>query len=435
MRAPAAFPMVRMTDRRKEGPLPTLDLLLAAVGALGVVIVALSARMTRWPVSEPLIALAGGVILGPAVLGVLDVPDILAEQSTLHSGAEILLAVSVMGVALRYPFSAIREHWRRLALLLVVVLPAMALISTGLAMWALGIPFALALLFGTAICPTDPVLASAAVTGDAAEEDLPEHDRQLLSLESGANDGLALPLVLVALAVATPLTAGQAATEALWQIGAALAVGAVGGVAAAKALHVSERHHDTEKGAMLTYTLLLAILVLGVSGLIEANGVFASFVAGLAFNLTSSGSERKTEVEIDEAVNQFAVLPFFLALGAMIPWTAWAELGWGAVWLTASVLLLRRPPLLFALMKSLALKVRGAAYLGWFGPVGVAAVFYLTEEASRAGADPILLGAGTLVVVASTVAHGITAAPGRALFRAAAEREQTTTSSSSPSST
>ena len=74
-----------MTDRRKEGPLPTLDLLLAAVGALGVVIVALSARMTRWPVSEPLIALAGGVILGPAVLGVLNVPDILAEQSTLHN--------------------------------------------------------------------------------------------------------------------------------------------------------------------------------------------------------------------------------------------------------------------------------------------------------------------------------------------------------------
>ncbi|MGN0100358.1 MAG: cation:proton antiporter [Dietzia sp.] len=411
--------------------MPTLDLLLAAVGALGVVIVALSARMHQWPVSEPLIALAAGVVLGPAVLGVLDVPDILAEQSTLHSGAEILLAVSVMGVALRYPVSALREHRRRLALLLVVVLPAMALVSTGLAMWALGIPFALALLLGTAICPTDPVLASAAVTGDPAEEDLPEHDRQLLSLESGANDGLALPLVLVALAVATPLTAGQVATEALWQIGAALVVGVIGGVAAAKALHLAERHHDTEKGAMLMYTLLLAILVLGVSGLIEANGVFASFVAGLAFNLASSGSERKTEVEIDEAVNQFAVLPFFLALGAMIPWGTWAELGWGAVWLTVGVLVLRRPPLVFAVMKPLGLGVRDAAYLGWFGPVGVAAVFYLTEEASRAGADPVLLGAGTLVVVASTVAHGVSAAPGRALFRAAAERGRATTSSSS----
>ena len=402
--------------------MPTLDLLLAVVGALGVVIVALSARLHRWPVSEPLLALVAGVVLGPAVTGVLDVPDIVAEHSTLHSGAEILLGISVMGVALRYPFSAIRNHWRRLVLLLLVVLPAMALVSAGLAMWTLGIPLTVALLFGTAICPTDPVLASAAVTGAAAEEDLPEHDRQLLSLESGANDGLALPLVLVALAVATPLTAGQAATEALWQIAGALVVGIVAGVAAAKALHFAERHHDTEKGAMLMYTLLLALLVLGVSGLIEANGVFAAFVAGLAFNLTSTGSERQTEVEIDEAVNQFAVLPFFVALGAMLPWEQWGELGWGAAWLTAAVLLLRRPPLLFAAMRPLGLGWPSAAYLGWFGPVGVAAVFYLTEVASRAGADPLLLGAGTLVVVASTVAHGVTAAPGRALFRAADRR-------------
>ncbi|MBS7546705.1 cation:proton antiporter domain-containing protein [Dietzia massiliensis] len=426
--------MVRMTDRHEESLLTALDVLLVTVGALGVVIVALSARLRQWPVTEPLIALVAGVLLGPAVSGVLDVRDIIADHSTLHTGAEILLAISVMGVALRYPFSAIRRHWRRLALLLAVVLPGMALISTGLAMWTLGIPFALALLLGTAVCPTDPVLASSAVTGDEAEEDLPEHDRQLLSLESGANDGLALPLVMVALAVATPLTAGQALGESAWQIIGALIVGIAAGVAAAKALHFSERHRDTETGPMLLYTLLLALLVLGVAGLLSVNGVFGAFVAGLAFNLTSSGSERRTEVEIDEAVNQFAVLPFFVALGAMIPWGAWTELGWGAVWLTAGVLLLRRPPLIFAVMKPLGLKVRGAAYLGWFGPVGVAAVFYLTEEASRAGADPTLLGAGTLVVVASTVAHGITAAPGRALFRAAAERERKSTSSSSRSS-
>ncbi|MFI8694210.1 cation:proton antiporter domain-containing protein [Dietzia maris] len=412
----------------------TLDVLLAIVGALGVVIVAFSARLRQWPVTEPLLALVAGIVLGPAVLGVLDVPDIVAEHSTIHHGAEILLAISVMGVALRYPFSAIRTHWRRLALLLVLVLPGMALVSTGLAMWVLGIPFALALLFGTAICPTDPVLASSVVTGEEAEEDLPEHDRQLLSLESGANDGLALPLVLVALAVATPLTAGQAAGEAAWQIAGALVVGIIAGVAAAKALHFSERHHDTETGPILLYTLLLALLVLGVAGIIGVNGIFGAFVAGLAFNVTSSGGERRTEVEIDEAVNQFAVIPFFVALGAMIPWTEWGRLGWGAVWLTAAVLLLRRPPLILAVMKPLGLKPRGAAYLGWFGPVGVAAVFYLTEEASRAGADPVLLGAGTLIVVASTVAHGLTAAPGRALFRAAAERDPRSPTSSSSSS-
>ena len=415
--------MVRETPLTQEEHLSTLDVMLAIVGALGVVIVAVSARLRRWPVTEPLIALAAGIVLGPAVLGVLDVPDIVSDPSALHTGAEILLAISVMGIALRYPFSEIRKHWRRLALLLLLVLPGMALISTGLAMWALGIPFALALLFGTAVSPTDPVLASSAVTGDEAEEDLPAHDRQLLSVESGANDGLALPLVLVALAVATPLTAGEAIAESAWQILGALVVGVIAGVAAAKALHFSERHHDTETGPMLLFTLLLALLVLGVSGLIEVNGVFGALVAGLAFNITSTGGERETEVEIDEAVNQFAVLPFFVALGAMLPWKEWGQLGWGAVWLTAGVLLLRRVPLIFAVMKPLGLNVRDAAYLGWFGPVGVAAVFYLTEEADRAGADPLLLGAGTLAVVASTVAHGVTAAPGRALYRAAADRE------------
>lgn len=424
MRNRADFPMVRGIRLAREEHVSTLDVLLAIVGALGVVIVAVSARLRHWPVTEPLIALAAGIVLGPAVLGVLDVPDIVTDQSTLHHGAEILLGISVMGVALRYPFSQIRQHWRRLVLLLAVVLPGMALISTGLAMWALGIPFALALLLGTAICPTDPVLASSAVTGDEAEEDLPEHDRQLLSVESGANDGLALPLVLVALAVATPLTAGQAAGEAAWQIAGALVVGIVAGYGAAKALHFSERHHDTETGPILMFTLLLTLLVLGVAGVIGVNGVFGAFVAGLAFNVTSTGGERETEVEIDEAVNQFAVLPFFVALGAMLPWEEWGRLGWGAVWLTAAVLMLRRAPLIFAVMKPLGLNVRGAAYLGWFGPVGVAAVFYLTEEASRAGADPLILGVGTLIVVASTVAHGVTAAPGRALYRAAAERDR-----------
>lgn len=400
----------------------TLDLLLVAVGALGVVIVALSARIRHWPISEPLFALAVGIILGPAVTGVLDLPDIIDDHSTLHTGAEILLGMSVMGIALRYPFSAIREHWKKLTLLLVVALPAMALISTGLTMWIVGLPLAAALLLGTAICPTDPVLASSAVTGDAAEKDLPAHDRQLLSLESGANDGLALPLVLIALVVATPLSAGEAGLEIVWQILGALVVGVVAGVSAAKALHFSERHHSAENGAILMFTLLLTLLVLGVSGLLGVNGVFAAFVAGLAFNRSSAGEERRVEVEIDETVNEFAVLPFFVAFGAMLPWDQWGQLGWGAVALAVAVLALRRPPVLLALMRPLGLRVRNAAFLGWFGPVGVAAVFYLTEEAARAEPDPALLGLGTLIVVVSTVSHGVTAAPGRALFRAADRR-------------
>lgn len=86
-----------------------------------------------------------------------------------------------------------------------------------------------ALQFGTAICPTDPVLASSVVTGKPAEEDLPAHDRQILSLDSGANDGLALPSVLAAVAFAGPMTAGQVAADVLWQVLGAGILGVLGG--------------------------------------------------------------------------------------------------------------------------------------------------------------------------------------------------------------
>jgi sodium/hydrogen antiporter len=261
------------------------------------------------------------------------------------------------------------------------------------------------------------------VTGEQAERDLPDRDRQLLSLESGANDGLALPLVLVAIAVAGPLTGGHAALEMAWQVLGAVVFGALAGAVAAKALHVGEEHGATEHGPMLLFTIVLALLVLGVSGLLKLDGVLAVFASGLAFNLVSAGNERRMEVSIDEVVNRFATLPFFLALGVMLPWQQWRELGWPVVLLAVAVLLLRRLPVLFALMRPLHLRAPDAAYLGWFGPVGVAAIFYLTMEAERLGVKPDVLAAGTLIVVASTVAHGLTSSPGRAAYRRVSRSE------------
>ncbi|HEX6337407.1 MAG TPA: cation:proton antiporter [Jiangellaceae bacterium] len=395
----------------------TLDVLLIAVGALGVVVAALSARIRRLPVSEPLIALVIGVLVGPEVLGVLPLPPITAEHASVHDAARILLVISVTGVALRYPFHSVREQLRPVSILLLVAMPAMALISTGLTAWTLGLTLSAALLLGTAICPTDPVLASSVVTGKPAEADLPERDRQILSLESGANDGLALAFVLVAVAVAGPMTAERAAGDIVWQLLGAVALGVLAGWLGGRALRAGEEHGATDHGPMLLFTVLLALLVLGLSGVLHLDGVLAAFVAGLAFNLTSTGGERTAEVEIDEAINRFAVLPMFVLLGATIPWTVWRELGWAAVLLALAVLLLRRLPVLLLLKHPLQLGWPDALYLGWFGPVGVSAVFYLTLEARELGLSESVMGAGIMVVAASTVAHGLTSAPGRLLYR------------------
>lgn len=121
------------------------------------------------------------------------------------------------------------------------------------------------------------------------------------------------------------------------------------------------------------------------------DGILAVFVAGLAFNHGATGPDRADDVSIDEAVNRFLVLPLFVGFGVVLPWSAWSPPGW-----------------------------HGPALLGWFGPIGVSALFYLALEAERLAVDPVVLAAGSLVVAASTVVHGTTSAPGRLLYRRAA---------------
>lgn len=399
----------------------TLDVLLTVVGALGALVAALSARLRLLPVSEPLLALIVGMLLGPAVLGFLPLARLEENHELMHESARLLLAISVMGVALRYPVRAVRRILAPVTLLLLVALPVMALMTTFMAMTLLGVPFAVAFLLGSAVAPTDPVLASSVVTGEAAERSLPALDRQVLSIESGANDGLALPLVLLALAVAGPLTGPDVAAEMAWQILGAAAVGVVVGWAGGQALRLGDEYGATSPGPMLLFTVVLALAVMGVSGLLQVDGVLAVFVAGLAFNYVSTVHERTAEVTIDEAVNRFVLLPVFAALGASVPWHEWAVLGWAGVGLALGVLFLRRLPVILLLRRPLKLGLPDAVYLGWFGPVGVSALFYLTLETERLNMPPEVLAAGTLILVTSTIAHGITSSPGRMLYRRATE--------------
>lgn len=213
------------------------------------------------------------------------------------------------------------------------------------------------------------------------------------------------------------MTAGQATGDILRQVVGAVALGVLAGWLGGRALQAGEKHGATAHGPMLLFTVLLALLVLGLSGALRLDGVLAAFLASLTFNLTSTLRERTTEVEIDEAVNRFAVLPLFVLLGATIPWGLWRDIGWVAIALSLAVLGLRRIPVLLLLRRPLQLGWADALYLGWFGPVGVSAVFYLTLEAKELHLPDSVMGAGIMIVVASTIAHGLTSSPGRMLYR------------------
>jgi NhaP-type Na+/H+ or K+/H+ antiporter len=398
-----------------------LHVTYALVGTLAVVLAAVSTRMRELPLSEPLVALLLGVLVGPQVLGLVEIGDHM-RSTLLVEATRILLAVSLMGVALRYPVRRLRPVLSPTAVLVTVGMVAMAALSAGLAWLVLGVPLALAVLIGACISPTDPVLASSVVTGEPAEKHLPLRTRQILSAESGANDGLALPLVLLGIALVMSSSLGHAALDGLYQVLVGVVAGIAVGWVAGRAMSYAASRSDIDRGPSLIFTLVLAVAALGIARIAKADGVLAVFVAGLAYNYTVADDQVGPQGTIDEAVNRYLVLPLFLLLGVELPWSEWAALGWGAVLLPVAVLLLRRPPVLLALARPLGLRLRDAAFLGWFGPIGVSALFYVTLSEEEGVTDPRLWAVVSLVVAASTVAHGVSSAPGRQLYRRAAER-------------
>ncbi|GGP73979.1 hypothetical protein GCM10010185_54360 [Saccharothrix coeruleofusca] len=392
-----------------------LYLVLAVTGIAGAALALVSRSIHRLPLSEPLVVLLLGVVLGPQLLGLLEIERELRDPLLLE-GARLLLAGSVMAAALRFPATTLTALARPLVLLLLLVMP-LAAVAAGAAALVLGLPLALALLLGACLSPTDPVLAASVVTGEPAERDLPSRLRRLLTAESGANDGLALPLVGLALVSVLPATGfAEAAARLGWEVLGGVLVGLLLGVPAGRAVRAAVRQQSLARGPELVFTLLLAIAVLGVARLARTDGVLAVFVAGLAYNRVVGRRERGPQDAIDEAVNRYAVLPLFLVLGAVLPWREWVDFGPAAVLFAVAVLLIRRLPFVLVLARPLGLTWRDAAFTGWFGPIGVSGVFYLTHSLHEGVNDPRLFAAGTLAVAVNVVAFGLTATPGRGIY-------------------
>jgi sodium/hydrogen antiporter len=389
-----------------------LDVYLATVGGLALLVGLASRPLHELPLSEPLLALLLGVALGPVVLDAVALPG-GERDAILATASQVVVAISVMAVALRFPLAEVRQRLGGLALLITVVLLGMAAISAGLSSLFLGLPLGAAWLLGAALAPTDPVVSSSIIAGDAAERDLPLHLRVLVSVESAANDGLGFALVLVGIVVLGGGTVWSGATSAGAQAALGVVLGTAVGLAAGWLVNWADRHRDIEHAAFLALTLSLTALVLGLAGLVGAEPILAVFVAGLAYNRELTRVERAEEWEVQEAINNVLVLPAFTLLGVALPWALWVDLGWRGPAFAAAILLARRVPLLLACARPLGLSVTEAVFAGWFGPIGVAALLYIAQAGERGVVTETVWAAGSLTIVISIIVHGISAAPGR----------------------
>ncbi|WP_414565319.1 MULTISPECIES: cation:proton antiporter [unclassified Anabaena] len=366
--------------------------------------------------SDPLIALVAGVLLSPSVFGLIDLTHWGKPEMILEQGARLAIAIQVMGVALRLPKAYPFNHWRILTVLLGLLMPLMWLISGLLVYLLLDLPFWVAMLVGAVITPTDPVISTSVVTGKVAEQNLPEHIRHTISAESGANDGLAYPFVLLPILILTkpPQEAllHWLTQTLLWEVGAAAVMGALIGYLAGWLLGWAETKQTLEKQSFLAYTVALSLAVLGLVKLVGSDGILAVFAAGITFDMVVGGRDRAEEENVQEAVDRFFTLYIFVILGLYLPWQQWFELGWKGLVLVVAILLLRRLPVVL-LLRPLLGRLRGmqdALFLGWFGPIGVAALFYAFLSVRQAGVEePWIIG--SLVICASILVHGCTAVP------------------------
>ena len=385
-----------------------------------------SAPLKRSFLSVPLVALLAGVLIGPAVLGILDPRQWGDQTIILEQAARLTVAISLMEIALRLPKGYPFSRWRSL---LVMLGPVMVLmfVASGLLVYAvLGLSFWSAMLIGAIITPTDPVVASSIVQGQVANNNLPARMRHLLSGESGSNDGLAYPFVFLAILMLQE-PQGQAILQwvtriILWEVLGAVVIGAAIGYVAGKALDWARRRGEIRDPSFLAYSIALALTALGSTRLVGTDGLLAVFAAGIAFNMAISTSAEEQEERIDESVNRFFVLPIFVLLGLSLPWGEWADLGWRGPVLAILILLLRRPPWVLLLAGRIP-RMQGTQdglFAGWFGPIGVAALYYAALSEKLVGLEEAWV-VGSLVISVSVLVHGVSAAPLTRLYGKRAE--------------
>lgn len=365
-----------------------------------------------------------GIVLGPMVLGLADLALLPIDPFTLlKEAARLTLGISVMAAALRLPRASIRQCAAGLAIVLGPGMLLMFLSGSLLAGTILNQRLLPALLVGAALAPTDPVVAGAITGGRAAERALPNRMRSFLTAESGANDGLALLFVMLP-ALLVRQSPGDAVSEwltqvLLWQTMGGVSIGLVSGWLAGHLLIWARRQPFCERHSIASVALALSLTVLALVRVIGSDGILAVFASGLVVNSFVSKEEARQE-NVQAAVSRFFDLPVFILVGAMLPWAAWRELGWRAIAFAVAVIVLRRLPWWIALYRAVPeIKTPSeAAFLGWFGPIGVSSIYYLLLIRERTGLHQVW-EIGSTAVLLSIVVHGTSATPLLQLMRRA----------------
>ncbi|WP_224814147.1 sodium:proton antiporter [Hasllibacter sp. MH4015] len=365
-------------------------------------------RLSRTILTAPMVFLGFGLLV--AQLGM--VPE-AGSEAALHIVAEVALIVLLFLDAAQIDQRALlrRRVWP--VRMLAIGLPLGFLLGTALGLILLpGWPLAVVALVAAILVPTDAALGQAVVTNP----DIPERPRRALTVESGLNDGLALPLVLMMAAVAAPAADAPATGWALFALGqivlgplVGFAVGWVGG----KVLLWAKRTAATAAVFEGIGALALAATAYLAATQVGGNGFISAFAAGLGFGAVVRG-QCAFVYEFTESEGQLLSWTAFFLLGAVLMPDALAHLSWANLALILGSLLLVRPLAIWISLLGTDAAPATRVFFGWFGPRGLATALFallVVDQLDHDIAEDVLHIAINAVWI-SALLHGVTALPG-----------------------
>lgn len=385
-----------------------MDSFVTVIALIGIVIVVaslLSTALERRAVPLAVAFLGIGVVLGPRGLGVV---DIRLESPELHALAILALALVLFTDAVTLNFAEVKPR-RGLVLTLLgpgTLLPA-ALLAVA-AFFLLDLPLPAAAILGAALASTDPVL----LRGALRSRSLPESARIALRMETGMNDIVLLPIVVIAILMlkgaAAPVEGAAGRTigqdlVGLFLLGPGLGalVGWVGITALARVRSSIGVRRDYES----LYALGLAFCAFAAAESVGGSGFVAAFAAGLMID-AQDPELCECFMEYGEATAEMFLLLTFVALGTHVFWTGLDVIHWRTL-LFAALALGVRTAVLYPLLGALRLPEKDRRLIAWMGPRGLSSLLLalLPVFAGAPGAEN-LFAVVCLVVLFSLVLHG-----------------------------
>lgn len=400
--------------------MPSFQETVTVLGLLLMLGALVSGLARRSVLSLAALFVLAGFVLGN---GGLEVIDFRARSGFVTDLAFAALIVILFRDGLEVESEMLQRAWHLPLRKLVLAMPLTTIIVAAATRVLIGLSWTESFLLGALLAPTDPVLTSSIVTNSR----VPRLIRHSLNLESGLNDGLALPAVLTFLA-ALSADSGHFVwwRFVLQDVGLGFLFGlACGWVASllmprsgSGGLTRSIPAHQKSLFALGVAFATYGLTVLSPKG----NGFIAVFVAAIVLSVRRPDVRAHFERNSEELV-EIVKLGIFLVFGSLLTLHAFTREGWAAIALVAATFLLARPLAVWLALAGTRTDAATRLFMGWFGPKGVASMTFALIVLDRNIANGVrIFDLTALVVFCSIVVHGITDTPGAKWIAARAER-------------